>query len=73
MVLSLLKIIALVVAWYWLVTAIGLWWAGRYAQPPAGSDTYFLIGSRTYRLILILPPVVLLSIWLWRRIVSRAA
>jgi len=70
---SLLVIIALSVAWFRLVTAIGLRWAVRYAKPPAGSDTYFLASNWTYRLMVIVPPLLLVGIWLWRRIVSRAA
>jgi hypothetical protein len=69
---SVLGFIALTVVWFWIVTATGMWWALRYAQPPAGSDTYFLTSSWIYRSLVILP-LVLFSLWYWRRVVRRAA
>ena len=70
---ALLMLVAVVLAWAWLVSAIGIWWTLR--NPPApvpGTDTYFITSSWVYRLAVILP-LVLFSAWYWRRVLGRAA
>jgi hypothetical protein len=70
--LSLVGFIAIALAWIWLVGAIGIMWVVRHPQVPAGSDTYFIVGSRLFRWVVILP-LLLFSLWYWRRMVTRAA
>jgi hypothetical protein len=70
---SLLIFVAAVVAWLWLVSAIGIWWTLRHPPAPvSGTDTYFMISSWVYRLAVILP-LALFSAWYWRRGFRRAA
>jgi hypothetical protein len=69
---ALLILVAIVLAWVWLISAIGIWWMLR--RPPApipGTDTYFITSSWVYRLAVILP-LVLFTAWYWRRVFSRA-
>lgn len=70
---SLLVFVAAALAWAWLVGTIGIWWTLRHPPAPVpGTDTYFIVSSPIYRLAVILP-LILFSVWYWRRIVSRAA
>jgi len=63
---------AAVLAWIWIVGAIGIWWTLRHPPAPVpGTDTYFMTSSRIHRLAVVLP-LILFSAWYWRRI-SRAA
>ena len=71
--LSSLILVAVALAWAWLVAVVGIWWLSR--QPPQlapGTDTYFITSSWFFRLAVIVP-LVLFSAWFWRRIFSRAA
>jgi len=70
--LSLVGFIAIALAWIWLVGAIGILWVVRHPQVTAGSDTYFIMSSRLFRWVVILP-LILFSLWYWRRVVTRAA
>jgi len=66
-------LVAVALAWVWLVGRVGIWWLSRH--PPKlipGSDTYFMTSSWFFRLAVIVP-LVLFSAWFWRRIFSRAA
>jgi hypothetical protein len=69
---SSLILVAVALAWVWLVTAAGIWWMSKNPPPLVpGTDTYFMAGNWVYRLAVIVP-LVLFSAWYWRRIFSRA-
>ena len=68
--LSALGFIIGVVAWIWLVGAIGLWWVARNPSLTAGADTYFIMSNRVVRWAIVFP-LILFSIWFWRRVFSR--
>jgi hypothetical protein len=56
-----------------LVTAIAVWRAARFAQTTADGDTYFIVSSRPYRWLALLPPLLLFVLWFTRRLLGRAA
>ena len=70
--LSVLVFIAVAVAWIWLVGVVGLWWVMRNPSLSAGADTYFIMSSPVVRWAIVLP-LLLFSIWFWRRVFSRGA
>lgn len=63
--IALVLFVALALAWFTLVSAIGVWWAARYAKAPSGSDTFFILRSWGFRSLLIVPPM-LFAFWLGR-------
>lgn len=68
---ALVVFVAAVIAWIWLVDGVGIWWTLRHPPAPVpGTDTYFLMSSRVVWLT-VLMPLVLFSIWFWRRVLSR--
>jgi hypothetical protein len=70
---SLLVFVAAMIAWGWLVSAIGIWWTVRHPPAPVpGSDTYSIMSNWVFRLILLVP-FALFSAWYWRRGFRRAA
>lgn len=71
MLLSVLGFIAVAVAWIWLVGAIGLWWVARHPPLSAGTDTYFIMSNGVTRWAIVFP-LLLFSIWYWRRFRRRA-
>ena len=70
---ALLVFIAVVFVWIWLVGAVSIWWTmhNTPAAPP-GSDTYFFASSRFFR-VFVFVPLLIFSVWYWRRVVRRAA
>jgi hypothetical protein len=68
---SLLTFAVIAIAWTWLVGAIGLWLTARRPQELGETDTYFIAGSWLFRLLVIIP-LVLFSVWYWRRLARRA-
>jgi hypothetical protein len=69
--LSVLGLIAVAVAWIWLVGAIGLWWVGRNPQLTGGADTYFIMSNQVVRWAIVFP-LLLFSVWYWRRFRRKA-
>jgi hypothetical protein len=70
---SSLILVAVALAWVWLVGAVGIWWLPRH--PPQllpRTDTYFMASSWFFRLATIVP-LVLFSAWFWRHVCRRAA
>jgi hypothetical protein len=63
---SVLGFIAVAIAWIWLVGAIGLWWVARNHPPSASGDTYFIMSSQVVRWAIVFP-LLLFSVWYWRR------
>jgi hypothetical protein len=57
--------VAVALLWFAIVSAIGVSLAMRYASPPTGSDTYFIVRSWVFRAALIVPPM-LFAFWLGR-------
>jgi len=69
--LSVLGFIAIAVGWIWLVGAIGLWYAARNPQLSDGTDTYFIMSSNVVRWAIVFP-LLLFSVWYWRRFRRKA-
>jgi hypothetical protein len=70
--LSFLRTLGLSVGWIVLVTVIAVWRTARLAQTTDG-DTYFIVSSRPYRWLALLPPLLLFLLWFSRRLLSRPA
>ena len=70
---SLLVFVAAVFAWIWIVGIVAIWWTMQHTPVvPAGSDTYFIASSRFVRVFIALP-LLIFSVWYWRRVIRRAA
>jgi len=69
--ISVLGFIAVAIASIWLVGAIGLWWVARRPQLSAGVDTYFIMSSQVVRWAIVFP-LLLFSVWYWRRFRRKA-